>query len=312
MNDCTRCQAWIAGYQSGDITPEELMALEAHTRDCPECRALLSLHDDMVALGDTVPDPTPGELARMRERVSMRIEREPAAAVAGSFWADLKAFLGAHPIAAAPVAVMALAAAMLFGRWTATTTAPGDDVLMNQLAHQASMRLDAGEYLDNPLTYTNVSVRPRGDRLALSFDVCRHVEMETDGASPVARDVLLAAIVDAPMAGQRLRAIQLSPSIDDDRLRGALAFTLCNDPDLSVRLEALDALAKYPDAPEVREAMLQTLGSDPSVQVRLIALDHLAGRRVDQSILRAAITTRSLEGDAALLQRTVQLQRRES
>jgi hypothetical protein len=311
MSGCGKYLDMIADYQSGDVTPEELMEMEDHAAGCADCRALLDLHAGMTALGDAAPEPTDDELAFMRAGVSRRIGAERADAAAGSFWADLKAFLGVHPMAAAPVAAMVLAAAVLFGRWT-VSPAGGGDVLMDQLALQATQRLDAGEYLDNPLTYTNVSVRSRGDRLALSFDVCRHVEMETDGASPVARDVLLAAIVDAPMAGQRLRAIQLSPTIDDDRLRGALAFTLCNDPDLSVRLEALDALAKYPDAPEVREAMLQTLGADPSVQMRLIALDHLAGRRVDPGVLRAAITTRPLEGDAALLQRTVQLQRRES
>ncbi|MEZ4649029.1 MAG: HEAT repeat domain-containing protein [Candidatus Eisenbacteria bacterium] len=312
MNECSRCQALIERYQCGEIAPDELIALEGHTRSCPDCRALMQAHDQLMELGDSVPEPTAAELSLMRGRVLAQIDSEAPGLGPSSFWNDLRAFLGAHPIAVAPAAVVVLMAAVLFGRWTASPTGAGGDTLMAELRDQAGRRLDAGEYLDNPLTYNNVSIRPRGDRFALSFDVSRHVEFEADSRSPVVRDVLLATIVEAPLSGQRLRAIQLTPSIADDRLREALVFTLRNDPDLAVRIEALDALGRYPDAPEVREAMLQILGSDPAVQVRFLALDYLSSRNIDPGLLRQAIDTRPLDGDAALRQRTFQMERRQS
>lgn len=248
----------------------------------------------------------------MRDGIFSRIDRPRQARVTGSFWADLKAFLGTHPVAAAPMVAMVLIGAVFLGRWSASSPNYGGDALMQELSRQAAMRQNVTEYLDNPLSYTNVSVRPRGDRLALSFDVMRHVDVETNLDSPLARDVLLATIIDGPSGGQRLRAIQLAPTVGDDSLIEALTFTMHNDPEPAVRLEALDALARHPDLPQVREALLQTLGADPSVQMRLLALDHLVGRQVDPAILQRAITTQRQDGDAALLQRAVQLQRRES
>jgi hypothetical protein len=312
MKECSRCRALIESYQCGTIATAEWIALERHTRICPECRALMQTHDQMMEAAEAAPEPSEEELTRMREGVLARLDRPRPTRGAGAFRADLRAFLRTHPIAAVPVAVLALIGAVLLGRWTATSSDRAGDGLMAELSEQAAQRLDVNGYLDNPLRYTNVSIRPRGDRLALSFDVSRHIELETDSKSPIARDVILATIVEAPLSGQRLRAIQLSPSIADDRLREALVFTLRHDPDLAVRLEALDALGRYPDGSEIREAMLQTLGNDPAVQIRFLALDYLGSRSVDPRRLRQAIDTRPLDGDAALLQRTFQLERKES
>jgi len=316
MNDCRDSRRLIADFQAGDIDADDLVTLEAHCRDCPDCRALMSTHDALLALGDSVPLPEERYFARMRDGVFERIDhperRVPPDQGSGSFWADLRTFLNAHPMAAAPAVLAVLVTAVFLGRWSVSPSGYGGDALMHELSRQAALRQDVTQYLDNPLSYTNVSVRPRGDRLALSFDVMRHVDVETDLDSPIARDVLLATIVDGPGGGQRLRAIQLASDIDDVRLLGALTFTLHNDPELAVRLEALDALVRSADRPLVREALLHTLGADPSVQMRLLALEHLAGRRVDQETLERAITNQRQDGDAALLQRTAQLQRRES
>jgi len=311
MSDCREGRRLIAGYQTGDLDADGLVKLEDHCRDCADCRSLLRAHDALLDLGDAAPLPADRDFARMRDGVMARLDRPAGTKGTGSLWTDLRAFLGAHPVAAAPAVVLALVAAVFFGRWTAAPGDPGD-ALMSELARQASLRQGVHEYLDNPLTYTNVSVRPRGDRLALSFDVQRHVDLEADLDSPLARDVLLATIVDGPGLGSRLRAMQLAPAIPDAGLREALAFILRNDPDVAVRLGALDALAHHADLPRIREALLHTLGADPSVQARLQALEHLAGRQIDPDIIRSAITTQNLDGDAALLQRAVQLQRRES
>jgi len=310
MIDCTHCRDLIADFQAGEIDTNDLVTLEAHCRECPDCRALVRTHDDLLALGESIPLPDDRHFGRMRDGVFARIDRP--AQPGGSFWSDLKAFLGAHPLAAAPAVVAVLVAMVFVGRWTVTPDGYDGDALMRELTHQAALRQDVTQYLDNPLSYTNVSVRPRGDRLALSFDVMRHVNVEADLDSPIARDVLMATIVDGSSGGQRLRAIQLAPAIGDASLVDALTFTLHNDPEPAVRLEALDALSRNPDVPQVREALLHTLSTDPSVQMRLLALEHLVGRQVDQTTLEQAITAQRQDGDAALLQRAVQLQRRDS
>jgi len=204
-----------------------------------------------------------------------------------------------------------LFATSLLGRWTVQAGDVSESrALIATLERQAARRADVDGYLDNPLTYSNVSMRLRGERLSLSFDVSRHLEIETDPRSPLARDVLLASIVEAPLSGQRIRAIQVAGSTGDAGLREAVVFALRHDPDIAVRLEALETLRRAPDGPEVRAAALEALGNDPSVHLRLLALEFLEGRAVDATTLREAIGTRGLEGDAALLQRTVQMERR--
>jgi HEAT repeats len=309
MKDCSTYQALITRVMTGELRDDEQLALQGHCHGCPECAALLAAHEEIEGLGDTLPEITDAESAHLRDAVMSRLR---PAGPKKSFWADLRSFLNLHPMAAAPVVAVGLLAVFVLGRWSVPSMDQTGDQFMAQLNRQAATRQTLNEYLDNPLTYTNVSARPRGNRLALSFDVRRHVELETGLDSPLARDVLLAALVDDKSTGARMRAMQLAPMLRDDSLREALVFTLQNDPDLAVRMEAVDALIRYPDAPEVRDALLQTLKSDPAVQMRLVALEHLNERQVDAAVIRQAISTNELEGDAAVLQQALQWQRRES
>ena len=102
-------------------------------------------------------------------------------------------------------------------------------------------------YWDSQFTFANVSVRPQGQgQLALSFDACRHVDLQVAQDSPLAREVLLHAIMEPSSLGSRLQAMEVTPAISDGRLKDALIFTMLNDQNAAVRLNALSVLARYP------------------------------------------------------------------
>ena len=89
------------------------------------------------------------------------------------------------------------------------------------------------------------------------------------------RDVALAKI-DRPQASERLEALSLSARLDnpDRATLRALLNTLDGDPNVNVRLAAVDALYLFRNDPAVRDGLVAALGRQfsPLVQVALIDL----------------------------------------
>ena len=208
-----------------------------------------------------------------------------------------------------PVAMAVLVAlAVLAGRWSVTPPRLDDDLLLAEIQHQAAMQNDLAGFWDAPFSYTNIAVRPRSDGdLELGFDVSRHIELVTPRQSPLAREVLVHAILESRRLGTRLKAMELAPELQDARLREALVLALHNDPEPAVRLKALALLGRDPNIARGQEALFQTLRNDRSIQLRLAALEALAAQQVDPLRVRQAIQSMDLTGNRAVLQHAVQL-----
>ncbi|MFC2160234.1 zf-HC2 domain-containing protein [Acidobacteriota bacterium] len=90
------------------------------------------------------------------------------------------------------------------------------------------------------------------------------------------RQTLAVSLLDQPSASERLRGVNLSVSTEnpDPGLIEALFDTLNTDPNVNVRLAAVDALYLFYDNPLVKEGLAQTLSTQdsPLVQVALIDL----------------------------------------
>jgi len=315
MSDCQHFEGLILRLDGGDteaIAPDDRAALHAHCRDCTACGSLLVLHQELLQAESSIPEPSDADLQRLSSSVMSRVAR-PAAAFGGSFWPDLVSLFRLHPLAVAQLVAVMLVVAAISGRWTVDPQVRLDDqAFLAELDRQAAGSLDVNEYLDGPLTYTNVAVHTVGtERVSLSFNICRRVSLQTDLASPLTREVLLAMIVDSPSPGARLRAMQLLARSGAAHLRDVVVFALHGDPDLAVRLEALAVLQQHEQDPAVQDALLAALRADPSVQVRLTALEHLVDLQVDPEIIFNTIHVVDLDGDAAVMQRAAHLQERD-
>ena len=129
-----------------------------------------------------------------------------------------------------------LVVAVLGGRWSVKDGTPEAGDLVDELQRSAAMQTGLDSFWDAPVSYANVTVRSREDgALELGFDACRHVELTTSRDSPLAREVLVHAILDQQTLGARMQAVRLVPEMGDDRLRDALVFTLHHDPEPAVR-----------------------------------------------------------------------------
>jgi hypothetical protein len=303
MSECKQWESRIRAFLAGELPPAEQARLLEHARSCAACGAVLELHRRLEDTAAAPPSPSETEFRAMRRAVLDRLEPAAASASRPSLWRDLAALFRAHPALAAGVAAVLLAAVFLTGRWSARPAAGLEDQLLGAIQAQARQEQSLAGYWDSPFVYSNVTFRPGpAGRLALSFDVTRHVSLVTAEDSPVAREVMVHAILDSSSLCPRLKAISLSEGVADERLKEALIFALHNDPSLAVRRKALAVLVRYPADPDVEAALLKTLRNDEAVQLRLEALDGLAERQADPAAIRRALPTGERPGDAAVRQ----------
>jgi len=141
------------------------------------------------------------------------------------------------------------------------------------------------------------------DRLSLSFDVTRRVEVARRRNDPLVRDLLARALVQpAPMA-TRLDALSYASGAMDEQVEEALIVALLNDPNVAVRLRALKVLAAQPRNARIRDAFVLLLGVEQAVQLRLEALDYLASAQDGRAELDRVLGRLGQDEDPALLAR---------
>ena len=90
------------------------------------------------------------------------------------------------------------------------------------------------------------------------------------------RQTLAVSLLDRPSPSDRLRGVSMSYGMvkPDASMLEALLNTLDNDPNVNVRLAAVDALYLFYDSPKVKKGLIRALSNQPSplVQVALINL----------------------------------------
>ncbi|MFC2164346.1 HEAT repeat domain-containing protein [Acidobacteriota bacterium] len=112
------------------------------------------------------------------------------------------------------------------------------------------------------------------------------------------RQTLAVSLIDRSSPSERLRGVNMSYGMDqpDAPMLDALLNTLDNDPNVNVRLAAVDALYLFYDSPKVKEGLIQSLSKQPSplVQVALINLMVNMQERQSAAALKMLIQNEEL------------------
>jgi hypothetical protein len=290
MDDCTRFFNQIADLRLRDLEDEDQTDLFAHLAICRDCRDLMQFHEDLAAAGNDFGGGNSETLAGVRGRVLEEIratERVGAAVVQPApFWSA-----GRNRMLAAAAAIVMAIGGFAAGRMAGGVSPTGGELLVATLEDGAQDHRRLRDVEDSPNIISNVAVRSVGEgRLAMSFDVARHIEIERPVNDPLVNEVLVHAILDQSSMGSRLKAVSMAAGAENGKVEEALLFSMLEDPDLPVRMRALEILANRPISDGVEQGLMKVLRYDESIQMRLLAIEVLAhggpgGHRVLEDFL---------------------------
>jgi hypothetical protein len=100
------------------------------------------------------------------------------------------------------------------------------------------------------------------------------------------RQTLAVSLLDQSSPSERLRGVSLSYSLEKpgERILEALLNTLNNDPNINVRLAAVDALYLFYQNPTVKEGLIHSLSLQTSPLVQAALIDLMVSLRERQAI----------------------------
>jgi hypothetical protein len=89
------------------------------------------------------------------------------------------------------------------------------------------------------------------------------------------KQLLFATLIEQPAAVDRLKAVNISQEMPkaDSRVIDALFNSLNNDPNVNVRLAAIEALRNHTDQPEVRAGLILSIKKQDSPMVQIALAD---------------------------------------
>ena len=302
MHNCKQIQEILERYLAGELLPSDQQILDQHLSGCVDCQSLMNIHEDLTQLDNNVADPSPDALRAMRSRVLGQISHQNKSGQSVNRRPQkVSAFIPS--LAAAAILVLGV----FLGNWF-SRPASVDDQLLDAITRQASVERSLEDSWDAPLFFSNVDVRNWSDkRVSLGFDVCRSVDLTTGLSSPLAGDILTHAVLNSDSIGGRMRAMEIAALSTDQRLTSALVVALQQDPDQTMRIAALNALAEKDNDEQAQQALLGALRDDGSVQVRLLALEHLVSQNQPFDTLETVIREGGHASNPAVIQRVHEL-----
>ena len=89
------------------------------------------------------------------------------------------------------------------------------------------------------------------------------------------KQMMMLTLLEQPSATDRLKAVSLTTDMEtaDDKVIKALLQTLNHDPNVNVRLSAIEALYQHADNPLARQGLVQAIGKQESPLVQLALAD---------------------------------------
>jgi len=100
------------------------------------------------------------------------------------------------------------------------------------------------------------------------------------------QESLVVNLLEQPSATQRLKAVSISTGLRqaNDKITGSLMHTLNEDPDVNVRLAALDALLHYADDPLVREGLIRSIAGQNAPMMQLAMAEAMVELQEKRSV----------------------------
>ncbi len=238
---CEEVTERFADLLAGTLDADTAWDLRRHLASCAACRAqLVGIEPLWEALARLPAPPVPS--TRMRERFSAMVAAERTSTERRT------------------------ASRQTRGRaWTGSSWA-GEPLVQSALA--ASLLL-AGVFIGRAWPSTPVAAPPHQDIAEVRSELR---EM---------RQLLTLSLLQQPSATERLRGVSGTAQIEQPGLEvvTALLDTLLHDPNVNVRLAAVDALRRFSDRTEVRSGARQAVADSGAPLLQVAVIDFMVETR---------------------------------
>jgi len=119
------------------------------------------------------------------------------------------------------------------------------------------------------------------------------------------RQLVTLSLLQQSSPGSRLRGVNYSYQMEkpDPQVQAALLFAVSHDPNVNVRLSALDALQKFSASPEVSQALIAALPNQDSPLVQVSLIDALVNANENNAAPALRDLVRNPQANSSVRQR---------
>ena len=284
MDKCKKYHELIKKQISSGLDEKETTFLTEHTKRCQACSDLLKVHENIERNKESIPIPTKDEFRVMRQNTLRQIRLSESS----KFDVMLDRLKGFFTRAEFAYGLALLF--LIFSIYSFYSSDKNQDRipsdLIEQIDYTAQQNQTLSDIENSPYTYSNVEIIEKDNQqIHLGFNVSTYIELIRDKNDPLVKEILAQSIINSPQTGTKLSTIAYTEELLDPKLKETLLYVVQNDPELAVRLKALNILTKYANDGQIQEAFLSLLKNEESVQMRLIALDYLTANKIDTSLI---------------------------
>jgi hypothetical protein len=256
---CEDVREQFAEYLAGTLDAGEARALERHVASCADCQAEHAGVEALWQALGSIPEPVvPSN--RMRERFSAMVAAERASTDRRSASRRVRGRMWPPPAwTREPLVQLGLAASLL---------------IAGVVIGRATVRTPA-----SPAQTSEIA--------------------EVRGELRDMRQMLTLSLMQQQSATERLRGVSWTAQIDQpgNEVVAALLDTLLHDPNVNVRLAAVDALRRFSDRPDVRLGTKRAVSDPSSPLLQVAVIDFMVETRDPQApaLLRTLAQDQSLD-----------------
>jgi hypothetical protein len=281
---CIKYKAILKKSLSGEISPGDMEALDAHAVKCRECHSLLKIHSALGQTDFTTPLPEKDEFSQMRARVMNKIlnEKQQKSEIDFSaLWQNIRTH------AWRPAVAFSLILGFLLGRIMPTDEGNLGERIIEGISMLASESKNLFAEDKSGYRYSNVTIKELNqNEVQMSFDVSTHVDVVREKEDPFYKEILAQTLLSPGNAGTRLKAISSMENIPDPKFKQALIHTIQNDPSDAIRMKAVNQLQHFPKDEDVISTMLHLLKEDESIKIQRDAFAYLKRTEIHPDTLK--------------------------
>jgi hypothetical protein len=284
MDKCKKYHELIIKLISSGLNEKENTILNKHIDGCNDCADYLFIHKNIEQSQKNIPVPTSDEFRIMRQNTLRQIRLSDLSKLNLPINLIKGLFIKVEFAYSLAILFLVFGLYSFYNSDTNQSKMPSD--LIEQIDYTAQQNRSLSDIENSPYTYSNIEIKEMDNQLIhLGFNVSTYIELTRAKNDPLVNEILAQSIINSQQTGAKLFTISYAEELIDPKLKVTLLYVLQNDPDLAVRLKALNILTKYANDIQIQDVFLSILKNEESIQMRLMVLDYLTANKIDTSLI---------------------------